>query len=956
MFIRKLAGKGVVLFLPLAVLFVLGHLTSAHASGGWTKLYTGSNLSAAVVASGETRGQQFEAPDAFNSLRVSCPSWGNSVGNLTLTLYEWDTDYATSVAGTPIAKRAFLNFDDNAWLEMSFPDQPAGEYLWVLSDATELVGVYAYLDSAHPSTGYHNGAATDYDYVSEVYLANPPLTATILTPFLGQLNTTVQAGEKNDYWAGALRADPGDSSKVMYLFDWGDGTQSLSGQTIPNLPGPTDRYSGRGIHSWSSPGQYEVKARAFDGRGTPSAEWSPSVAVTVYGNAAPPSPILPVNVTASSEYGPANAAGKAVDGDPLTFWSSSAASGAYDDPQWIRFDLGSIRIVDSVELTARPSGIGFPTALKLQYSLDGAVWFDMPVLDFPVYPNPGDVPQRLETNGINARYLRIYSDMRGHDGHAYYTQLADVKIYGASENTFFTSLGETFDAYLNNMWTVFGTAKNETIGGGTDWTNTTGGIIASASTEWHYWDALKLAWTSEEEAKNHFRKVIYNIPMDADGFVWGCEYCRLHLGVQKHNTNNPMYILGAYEYYMWTRDDTFLTDALPGFTNVNAPPLPAGVNTLLDKLRKSLDWMLTNYGGASGLFVYTEPGYDGLPSPLPNASNYWDNIPFGYKDAYANALMYQATKAMADLEEALGHTAEAAAYRSYLPAMKSMFNSTFWDPVKGRYIATVDVEGGRRDYGFTFLNTMAVRFGLADANQASLIYQWLDGTRIVSGDTSQGSDIYDAFKYAPRSNTLDIASSTPYWWDGEAFGVDPGPAGNSRYGANAQNGGAILYTSFDDIVGRIEHISPDSGFGRLQAILAEFAQDELRRSRDLPNNAGFIGHGVIGEFPESGLVPAVMTHGFLGLRAELDGLRVAPKLPSSLSYAGASDIRYRGDQYKITASRAAGAATIVAVGPGSYELTVPDGQEVVVRGGSIYTPDGQVWHELAKGLRVFRQF
>ncbi|WNQ12906.1 discoidin domain-containing protein [Paenibacillus aurantius] len=87
-------------------------------------------------------------------------------------MYRWNADYATTVAGTPLASQTYTNFSDNAWLQMNFATQASGNYLWVLSDPVETVGVWTYTASTHPSTAYLNGSTAGlagYDYVSEVY-------------------------------------------------------------------------------------------------------------------------------------------------------------------------------------------------------------------------------------------------------------------------------------------------------------------------------------------------------------------------------------------------------------------------------------------------------------------------------------------------------------------------------------------------------------------------------------------------------------------------------------------------------------------------------------------------------------------------------------------------------------------------------------------------------------------
>ncbi|MCD9020636.1 discoidin domain-containing protein [Cohnella silvisoli] len=157
----------------MGCLFLLPKTGYAVGGGGWTKLYSIDGTSTdSMISAGQTRGEQFYSADSFNSLRVLCPSYSNNIGSLTLKLYRWNADYATTVAGTSIASQTYTNFADNAWLQLNFATQASGNYLWVLSNPVETVGVWTYTASTHPSTAYLNGSSSGlagYDYVSEVY-------------------------------------------------------------------------------------------------------------------------------------------------------------------------------------------------------------------------------------------------------------------------------------------------------------------------------------------------------------------------------------------------------------------------------------------------------------------------------------------------------------------------------------------------------------------------------------------------------------------------------------------------------------------------------------------------------------------------------------------------------------------------------------------------------------------
>ncbi len=100
--------------------------------------FSGENNSAYPLNEGETVGIQFSlAADALY-VGVGCPSWSNDIGELTVSLYAFDTDYATSVSKDPIVKHTFVDYQDNSYIGFEFTEAAplkAGEYVIELSDA-----------------------------------------------------------------------------------------------------------------------------------------------------------------------------------------------------------------------------------------------------------------------------------------------------------------------------------------------------------------------------------------------------------------------------------------------------------------------------------------------------------------------------------------------------------------------------------------------------------------------------------------------------------------------------------------------------------------------------------------------------------------------------------------------------------------------------------------------------
>ncbi|MEI6102993.1 MAG: PKD domain-containing protein [Methanothrix sp.] len=84
-------------------------------------------------------------------------------------------------------------------------------------------------------------------------------------------------------------AKDNDSDKVMYSFDWGDGTTSttemVDSGSVESAP-----------HTWSKAGRFRIKANATDSKGA-SSGWTDLMNVTISDNDPPHSPIVPAGPT-----------------------------------------------------------------------------------------------------------------------------------------------------------------------------------------------------------------------------------------------------------------------------------------------------------------------------------------------------------------------------------------------------------------------------------------------------------------------------------------------------------------------------------------------------------------------------------------------------------------------------------------------------------------------------------
>ncbi len=250
----------------------------------------------------------------------------------------------------------------------------------------------------------------------------------------------------------------------------------------------------------------------------------------------------------------------------------------------------------------------------------------------------------------------------------------------------------------------------------------------------------------------------------------------------------------------------------------------------------------------------------------------------------------------------------------------------FWDPENGRFIEGFNTRGEKIDYGFVVYNLEAVASGVPTPEQSEKIMEWIDGDRIIEGDLAQGKKgsgyvdaenpssygIYD-LEFAPRTTT--IKNDKQYYWGWNGSMV--------AYGEQVQDGGAIMFTSYYDLLARIRVRGADNAFERLKEIQAWYnkveeaaeragvgvsvSNQEFYRAYYREQGIQMQGGGTAGgigldfEFLESALLYAAMPMGFFGIGSDgLDCLNVEPQIPGALDYWKMENLRFRDIDYDLT--------------------------------------------------------
>ncbi len=117
------------------------------------------------MSSGVTAAQKFSTAESFYAIQVRCPSWGSTTASLTLSLFHWNADYNTTIAGTAMATILYKNYGDNQSLEIKNENKfPPGDYLWLLSNPSGTAGVWEKNSDKTGVVNYLNGGVVSGSY------------------------------------------------------------------------------------------------------------------------------------------------------------------------------------------------------------------------------------------------------------------------------------------------------------------------------------------------------------------------------------------------------------------------------------------------------------------------------------------------------------------------------------------------------------------------------------------------------------------------------------------------------------------------------------------------------------------------------------------------------------------------------------------------------------------------
>jgi hypothetical protein len=124
----------------------------------------------------------------------------------------------------------------------------------------------------------------------------------------------------------------------------------------------------------------------------------------------------------------------------------------------------------------------------------------------------------------------------------------------------------------------------------------------------------------------------------------------------------------------------------------------------------------------NGLIEYPGTGNFGdRPKTDRRPANWWDCINFGHEDAFSNALAYRGAMMFADLARELKHDEDAKFFAEKAAKLRAAYAPTLLNPATGVIAGWKSVDGQLHDYWFTYVQGMAITFGLLDEPTANRV-------------------------------------------------------------------------------------------------------------------------------------------------------------------------------------------------------------------------------------------
>jgi len=223
-------------------------------------------------------------------------------------------------------------------------------------------------------------------------------------------------------------------------------------------------------------------------------------------------------------------------------------------------------------------------------------------------------------------------------------------------------------------------------------------------------------------------------------------------------------VIGYWDY------DTFI-DSVPSllisaWDYVEATRDTAWLERRMAALERAAAYALSRDVDQDGLIEAIPSGNRGSLVQSNRSSCWFDAINFGWKDAYANALMYRAFCCFADLHARLERTERRAFWLDRALRLKEAYSPAFLNPDTGWMAMWRSQDGELHDYASPIVNGYAIEYGLVDPNQGRDILTKLHARMKAAGFDNVALGVPCVLEPIPPDDYLQPAIGAPRKPDG----------------------------------------------------------------------------------------------------------------------------------------------------------------------------------------------
>lgn len=233
---------------------------------------------------------------------------------------------------------------------------------------------------------------------------------------------------------------------------------------------------------------------------------------------------------ASSEFNGSWLAANAADGNASSGWSSSSQAGQTGN-EWIALDKGETGWINQVTLIPRTFNgtvYCFPQDFKLQSSIDGTTWTDVPGQSYAGYASPTTAKGEIFSfaSAVRAKQIRLVGTKFRSDGGNYYMQIAEMSAYYTTDVPAHPKRLLAIASTTQAGWYASGIIDSPHISTAeSGWSS-----ALQATMNGNEWIYIDMGYTSDVKSvtlkPRTFNGTVYGFPQDfkfqssADGITW----------------------------------------------------------------------------------------------------------------------------------------------------------------------------------------------------------------------------------------------------------------------------------------------------------------------------------------------------------------------------------------------------------------------------------------------------